>query len=259
MHIAARELFEMFDSKFAALGSNPDEPALKRKKSSGGSGGGSSGGSTSTNAAACADDVERSLAKGNRGKRKSSRGGKAGSEGGQGTGNGGSKKARATPATKGVPSSPAFSATPQAAAAPKLKPTVTPSGEVETSSPTDPESQILLMQRKMAEMQEQIQRMQRQHAEVAAAAAAAAGVSTSQVMIVSWSYGLHERQDLHNMTVSILSLVTAFSFKIFCFPFNPSHAIEKLGLHVLNHLSFCSSMSFYRSICGRRYLLAYVA
>lgn len=193
VHIAARELFEMFDSKFAALGSNLDEPSLKRKKSIGGSGGGSSGGSTSTNAAACADDAERSLAKGNRGKRKSSGGGKAGGEGGQGTGNGGSKKIRTT-STKGFPSSPAFSATPQAAAAPKPKPPVTPSGGAgaETSCPTDPESQILLMQRKMAEMEEQIQRMQRQHAEVAAAAAAAAGVSTPQVKIMCLVIGLYK-------------------------------------------------------------------
>lgn len=109
VHKDAQALFELFESKFAALESNLDEASLKREASSSGSGGGSSGGSASRSVRACADDAEHSSTKSNRGKRKSSRGGKACSKGGHGTGNGRSKKARVTPATKGVPSLPAFS------------------------------------------------------------------------------------------------------------------------------------------------------
>lgn len=109
VHKASQELFELFESKFAALESNLDEAFPKRGTSSSGTGGGSSGGSVNSSVTACADDAEHSSTKSNQRKRKGSIGGKACGKGGHGTENRRSKNARAMPSTKGVPSPQAFS------------------------------------------------------------------------------------------------------------------------------------------------------
>lgn len=145
VHAAARELYELFEAKFAALGPNLDDPPLKRKKSA--------GGSAFSNVAGgdCEHEPERDR------KRKSSGGGKSGGDGGGG--GSGTKKARAAAAAAAAPAPAPVMAVapppppPAAAPAPSLAGEFS-GGEVPAS--------MLKMQRKIEEMEAQIRRMQGQ-------------------------------------------------------------------------------------------------
>ena len=160
-----RDLFETFERKFAALGSNLDDPPSKRRKSHGG---GSSG--ASSNAAGPDARLEK--------KRKSSGDGGGSGEGGQRGGKSGAKKARSTPASK--------AASPHLASAPVADPhpaAVAPSAMEECASNNDTaEVKLERMQRRMAEMEAQILR-------ITAAAAAAGVVAPSQVRMTYKTFG----------------------------------------------------------------------
>ena len=86
VHVAARDRFETFERKFAAL----DDPPSKRRTSNGG------GSSSSSNAAGPNVQLDSGRDK----KRKSSGGGGGSGEGGQRGGKSAAKKARSTPASK---------------------------------------------------------------------------------------------------------------------------------------------------------------
>ena len=145
VHVAASDLFETFEKKFAALGSNLDDPPSKRRKCNGG---GSSG--AVSNAAGEDARIEK--------KRTSSGGG-----GGQRGGKSGAKKARSTPASKASAPVPAH----PAAVAPSVM-------EECASNHVTAEVKLERMQRRMAEMEAQI-------LQITAAAAAAGVVAPSQV------------------------------------------------------------------------------
>ena len=151
VHVAASDLFETFEKKFAALGSNLDDPPSKRRKCNGG---GSSG--AVSNAAGEDARLEK--------KRKSSGGG-----GGQRGGKSGAKKARSTPASKAASKASAPVPAHPAAVAPSVM-------EECASNHVTAEVKLERMQRRVAEMEAQILQI------TAAAAAAAAGVvAPSQV------------------------------------------------------------------------------
>ena len=123
VHVAARDLFETFEMKSAALGSNLDDPPSKLRKSNGG---GSSGGASN----AAGPNVQ--LDSGRDKKRKSSGGGGGSGEGGQRGGKSGANKARSAPASK--------AASPHLASAPVADPhpaAVAPSAMEECASNND--------------------------------------------------------------------------------------------------------------------------
>lgn len=160
VHTAARELYEMFEAKLAALGPNLDDPPLKRKKSAAALLNGSNNGGGSAGDAAGNDyEPERDRKRKNGG---SKSGGGEGSASGSGGGSGStSKKQRAT-STPGRPTP-----TPKPVAAPPPPPVVAPmeteeEEEEEGFAAADMPPSMLMMQRKIAEMEAQIQRMQGQ-------------------------------------------------------------------------------------------------
>lgn len=163
VHASARELYEMFETKFAALGPNLDDPPLKRKKTAGGAS--ASAASTNHNTSSSYSPVGGGGLDGGEHepekdrKRKSGGGGKSGGTGdGNSSGSGSAtKKQRAAPAKSASKPAPPAAQAPVAAP----PPVPAPPASDEFSDANMPPS-MLMMQRRIAEMEAQILRMQGQ-------------------------------------------------------------------------------------------------
>lgn len=144
VHVAAKELYEQFEAKFAALGPGLDDPPLKRKKSSSGGSCHAGTGVRENSGPSVESDVgrerDRERPEVERDRKRKSSGGGGGGTGAGGVGAGGSSGASGSKKAR-------------------------PTSEEDFNEEMTPAPTVMMLQKRILEMEATIQRMERQQSQ----------------------------------------------------------------------------------------------